>query len=252
LIDSVKITVDPSPSLVIPDTAIKICEGIGKSVGVTGSGSFTWTPAEGLSNSGIASPIASPQENTIYHVTVTGSNGCTSTGDVQVEVSKINLALNHTVQATKDSKVTLLVETDGDDVLWIPGVGLDDSTSTHPTALLDTTKRYTVHVNKGECSAEDTMLVVVNNELNASFHYSYPGLTVQFTAHYSGQANYLWDFGDGSTSTIANPSHVYTTEGAYNVCLTLSSSIGIKKMCIATPAQEHCMAKELPNISVDQ
>lgn len=33
---------------------------------------------------------------------------------------------------------------------------------------------------------------------------------------------YAWDFGDGGTSTAANPSRTYTTNGTYNVALTVS------------------------------
>lgn len=32
---------------------------------------------------------------------------------------------------------------------------------------------------------------------------------------------YLWNFGDGSTSTDANPSHTYTANGSYVVCVTI-------------------------------
>jgi len=32
---------------------------------------------------------------------------------------------------------------------------------------------------------------------------------------------YAWDFGDGTTSEEANPSHTYTNEGKYSVCLTM-------------------------------
>ncbi len=36
----------------------------------------------------------------------------------------------------------------------------------------------------------------------------------------SGIANiYTWDFGDGSSSTLMNPSHIYTQPGTYTVCL---------------------------------
>lgn len=35
--------------------------------------------------------------------------------------------------------------------------------------------------------------------------------------------SWLWDFGDGSTSTLQNPSHTYTTAGAYNISLTVSN-----------------------------
>jgi len=37
---------------------------------------------------------------------------------------------------------------------------------------------------------------------------------------------YLWSWGDGTTDTIANPSHIYSTAGYYNICLTISDSAG--------------------------
>jgi gliding motility-associated-like protein len=38
--------------------------------------------------------------------------------------------------------------------------------------------------------------------------------------------SYLWDFGDGTTSTAANPSHTYTVQGTYGVSLTITTSSG--------------------------
>ncbi|MBP8040903.1 MAG: M4 family metallopeptidase [Bacteroidales bacterium] len=43
--------------------------------------------------------------------------------------------------------------------------------------------------------------------------------TVQFTNLSTSGNTYLWYFGDGSTSTVAAPSHTYTSNGAYNVKL---------------------------------
>ena len=53
-------------------------------------------------------------------------------------------------------------------------------------------------------------------------------LTVQFTANATDADNdpltCLWDFGDGNTSSEANPSHLYTLAGTYLVSLTVSDS----------------------------
>ncbi|MGZ3859645.1 MAG: PKD domain-containing protein [Flavisolibacter sp.] len=38
--------------------------------------------------------------------------------------------------------------------------------------------------------------------------------------------SYLWDFGDGATSTLARPSHTYTVQGTYTVTLTITTSTG--------------------------
>lgn len=39
------------------------------------------------------------------------------------------------------------------------------------------------------------------------------------------QTEFMWDFGDGNTSTEANPSHQYSTSGDYTVCLTITDFI---------------------------
>ena len=48
-------------------------------------------------------------------------------------------------------------------------------------------------------------------------------LSVQFTNYSFGIIDsYLWDFGDGTTSTLTNPLHIYQDEGVYTVSLTVS------------------------------
>jgi PKD repeat protein len=39
-----------------------------------------------------------------------------------------------------------------------------------------------------------------------------------------GFTNLSWDFGDGNTSSLSNPTHTYSTAGTYNVCLTISGN----------------------------
>ncbi len=40
-------------------------------------------------------------------------------------------------------------------------------------------------------------------------------------------ASYSWNFGDGTTSTAANPSHSYTTRGIYTATLTVKDNSGV-------------------------
>lgn len=50
-------------------------------------------------------------------------------------------------------------------------------------------------------------------------------LTVDFTDTSSGVPDtWLWDFGDGSSGVVQNPSHTYTTAGIYNISLTVSGA----------------------------
>ncbi len=49
-------------------------------------------------------------------------------------------------------------------------------------------------------------------------------LTVQFTDKSTGVIiSWLWDFGDGQTSTLQNPAHIYQSFGTYTVSLTVKS-----------------------------
>jgi hypothetical protein len=71
----------------------------------------------------------------------------------------------------------------------------------------------------------------------ASFTYSSP-LSIQvndsiaFDASGSSDADgtivsYIWDFGDGETSSSPNPTHAYSQEGSYSVTLTVTDDDGL-------------------------
>lgn len=72
--------------------------------------------------------------------------------------------------------------------------------------------------------------IVVIDDLVANFTPSTtqttcaPNLNVNFTntttTSAAGSISYLWDFGDGATSTAENPSHNFTGPGVYSVSLT--------------------------------
>ena len=62
--------------------------------------------------------------------------------------------------------------------------------------------------------------------------YCLPADNVQFTNTSTGPGtlSYTWDFGDGTTSAVQNPSHVYNKKGLYNVRMTMANTDG----CVAT------------------
>jgi hypothetical protein len=52
-------------------------------------------------------------------------------------------------------------------------------------------------------------------------------LQVSFQDHsYGGPTSWLWNFGDGSTSTQRNPTHIYTQVGVFDVSLTVNNLYG--------------------------
>ena len=56
------------------------------------------------------------------------------------------------------------------------------------------------------------------------------GMSINLSDQSVGATHYLWDFGDGRTSTVANPVHVYSSAGTYNITLTVANAAGSDSM----------------------
>jgi subtilisin family serine protease len=69
-----------------------------------------------------------------------------------------------------------------------------------------------------------------NSPPTASFNYSCSGLTCSFTDTSTDSdgsiTGWAWTFGDGSTSSIQNPSRTYASGGTYTVTLTVTDNGG--------------------------
>jgi PKD repeat protein len=61
-------------------------------------------------------------------------------------------------------------------------------------------------------------------------------LSVSFSNTTAGQVTaWAWDFGDGTTSNVQSPTHVYSTPGSYKVKLTATGPGGTGSMTAASP-----------------
>ncbi len=72
----------------------------------------------------------------------------------------------------------------------------------------------------------------------ASFAYADTDTTAQvrFTDQSAkAPTSWHWDFGDGTTSTAQNPSHIYLTPGTYEVCLRVENRFGVDSVCQEVP-----------------
>ena len=64
------------------------------------------------------------------------------------------------------------------------------------------------------------------------FYFSVTDLEVMFTDSSLNAASWLWDFGDGTTSTDQSPIHTFALEGDYDICLTIENdSCGSSTLC---------------------
>lgn len=71
-----------------------------------------------------------------------------------------------------------------------------------------------------EISAED-----LNVDFTADVTVSCQASEIQFTNLSDETIGYTWDFGDGENSQNTNPSHLYTSEGSFDVSLTSHSTL---------------------------
>jgi len=93
-------------------------------------------------------------------------------------------------------------------------------------------KLYVGHTGEPEDSLNISIVVVpVNDPPTAKFAFSKTNNTVTFTDESDDIRDsegtiteWNWDFGDGSTSTEQNPTHVYTALNTYTVTLTVTDN----------------------------
>jgi PKD repeat protein len=117
--------------------------------------------------------------------------------------------------------------------LWEFGDGTN-STVQHPTHTYTTSGTYSVQLTvtnaAGSASVTKTDLVAVNTPavaMTATPAVGEKPLQVTFTDQSTNNPTaWVWTFGDGTTSTEQNPSHVYQTAGQYTVTLTATNSHG--------------------------
>gem|GEM_PF-1940496 len=116
---------------------------------------------------------------------------------------------------------------------WDFGDG-SSSTVANPVKAFTTSGNYNVQLiatyNGINYYASKT--VAVNPEPQCGFTYLVAtgtgnSYTFQSTSTIaSGNMNYSWDFGDGTTGTTSNPTHTYANNGVYYVTLTVTSDMG--------------------------
>ena len=116
----------------------------------------------------------------------------------------------------------------------------DGGTSTvqNPSNTYTTAGTYTVSLIVTNTAGSDTetktsyitvseLVVAPVAEFEASATTITEGESITFTDQSTNvPTSWSWDFGDGGTSTVQNPSHTYTTAGAYTVSLTATNTAG--------------------------
>lgn len=224
------VIVNISPSLTINATAspASVCPGGSSTLTATGAGTYTWTPATGLSGTTGSSVTASPSSTTTY--TVSGTSGtCQGSATVTVTVSPVVVVnAGNDITVCEGSAVTL--SGSGADVYsWDNGV----SNGVAFTATTTTTYTVTGTTLQG-CAGIDQVTITVETAPVAAFSSDVQGgclpLNVQFTQVSAGGTGYNWNFGDGTTSTDQNPLHTYYSSGCHDISLEVTSANGCSRI----------------------
>jgi PKD repeat protein len=61
--------------------------------------------------------------------------------------------------------------------------------------------------------------ITVCGQLESNFNFTANGPSVQFSDMSQNSEGRTWDFGDGITDTLKNPTHIYDLPGEYNACI---------------------------------
>ena len=139
---------------------------------------------------------------------------------------------------TKCAKASVqLAATGGDSYSWQPATGLSNASIGNPACNALITTIYTVTItqhsllNNKVCIKTLTTSVTVYPIINAAFTYTIGAChnDLRFTdASTISPISWEWDFGNGSTSTVQNPSYTYLNPQNYNVSLIVTNSNGCK------------------------
>ena len=221
---SVNLTINPIP-IATTSANVVICNGALTVITAGGGGTYLWSPSAGLSSVVSATPSATPISTTTYTVVV--SNGsCSNTATVTVTVnSTLSMTTPTSTNSTcgdADGTITAgAISGGGAPFTYSLNSGTSQSSPTF-IGLSSGTYTLTVTDNAG-CTFAQT--VVVNSVLGvtASFTASPTSgsspLTVNLSNSSNGASDYFWDFGNGISSILTNPSVVYAANGTYNILL---------------------------------
>ena len=240
--DLVTVTTYPKPNLTVtPDT--NLCAGSSATLTASGTTSFQWSPAAGLSCTNCASPVANPSQTQAYMVIGTDANGCKDTAQTTVFIRPMP-----TVSVSADDSICVgqskvITASGTGPFVWKPSSTLSCSPCNNPTAspVLTTTYTAVVTTQYGcKDSASTTIFVASGPPLTVS-----PDATIcpggQVALQVSGANSYTWSPAAGlSCTNCANPTATPSATTTYTVVGNSSlgcGSVDTVRITVRTPGK---------------
>lgn len=194
---------------------------------------YLWEFGDGL-ESNEQDPVYTYAEAGTYVVKLTATNHCGSsvktitintfpTPDFTAEPNNGCATLTVQMQNESSANATSFQWT-------FPGGIPAASNLQNPVVLYSSSGNYAVTLvasnNVGSNTITKTNYIQVKTVPSPGFTFTQNGLTATFTNTSVNATSYLWEFGDNTTSTLANPVHTYATSGTYSVKLKATNDCG--------------------------
>jgi PKD repeat protein len=207
-----------------------------------GSGyGYLWSPADSLAYPGTGQHQQNPLTRlmhvpTTFTLIVDDNNGCISEPDqvtvfTEGEYLGVVASTNNNEICLGESTTITAIASGGSSNYsyhWTTDNSSWTSTLSSPTVSPQITTVYTVEVDDGFMNVTASVEITVHPVPVPAFTsedvcFGEPThFTNQSTTNPPGESitGYLWDFGDGQTSTLETPTHTYANPGNYLVTLT--------------------------------
>jgi gliding motility-associated-like protein len=251
------VTVNPIPTVnVLPVT---ICNGQSGNLVATPNlpgGNFLWINGGEITNSITASPTTTTTYPVIYTL-----NGCPSlqaTGTLNVNPLPIVSMLADTLSGCAPLTVSFEADTTNQQATyqWASNSG---GSGNGATSMMTFTNggcyniTLTATMNGCVSSATNLNYICVEALPVAEFstsisHFSESSQSMNFINSSSGASSYIWSFGDGSSSAIESPTHLFAnTTSGYTIMLTAISSLGCADSTLVTIDYQEDEVFYIPN-----
>lgn len=219
---------------------VEICPYIpatinGSATGGFGGFTYQWTSNHGETLGTNTSQLVTPSQTTVYTITATDACGLQETYDITYTITSppLIVTLNPDVEICPGDSVQLTsIVTGGYGQYYYhwphsgettPDVWVNPMTSTNYMLVVsDECQTFSV--------AEMVRVIVVKPTANFAMISSVPfnNLDLTFQNLSINADTYEWDFGDGWTSTLVHPNHMYVDPGDYVVTLIATDAKGCK------------------------
>ena len=228
--DSIRVVVNPTPSAPIPND-VTYCQ-FAPTVPLTATGTnlLWYTTATG----GVGNPVAPTPSSTVagvftYYVSQVNNTCESPRAPLLVTINAkppAPIITNTPGSYCPGQPFNNWTIVSGSGILWYAGPTGGVGTATPPVVNTSVPGTYTFWASQTVLGCESdrsSVTVTVFSAVSAGFnyliHWGCHGDTVDFTNNSTGAVNYQWDFGDGSSSILPAPSHVYPVQGLYIVKL---------------------------------